>query len=69
MHDPHAKSVNAGVYEIPSVPDPYGAAASADMCVLVQHHSTYDVDALSATAHRLRDTRGVVPPRAEVERL
>ena len=69
FHDPHAKSMIVGACEIASVPDPYAAAASADVCVLVQNHSTYDVDALAATARRLLDTRGVVPPSARVERL
>ena len=69
FHDPHAKSMHVGAQEIASVLDPYAAAALADVCVLVQNHSTYDVDALAATARRLLDTRGVVPPGGKVERL
>ena len=63
----HATSMNVGAGEIASVPDPYAAAAPADVCGLVQSQSAYDVDALAATGRRLLDPRGVVPPSARVE--
>lgn len=44
--------------DVPRVDDPYGAAASADLTILLQPHGTYDVDRLEAQAQRLFDTRG-----------
>ena len=40
-------------------PDLAAALAAADVCVLLQNHAAYDVQALEREAPRLFDTRGV----------
>jgi UDP-N-acetyl-D-glucosamine dehydrogenase len=56
-HDPHVDA-----WAVPGVQsagdDALAAVAEADVSVLLQHHSAYDVDALEATARCLFDTRG-----------
>jgi nucleotide sugar dehydrogenase len=52
-----------------SQPDAEVAAAAADIVVLLQPHSSYDLEALAARSQALLDTRGVVDPSARVERL
>ena len=40
--------------------DPYEAAGEMDLCVLLVHHSRYDVDRLASASQLFFDTRGVV---------
>jgi len=42
------------------VPDLDAALASADLVVLLQNHSDYDLDAIASKARRLFDTRGAI---------
>lgn len=49
--------------------DPYVAAAEADAVVLLQAHSAYDLERLSAVSQLLFDTRGSVPKTGTVRRL
>jgi UDP-N-acetyl-D-mannosaminuronate dehydrogenase len=45
------------------------AVAKADITVLLQRHSAYDLDALGRLAPLLLDTRGAMPDLPTVERL
>lgn len=51
------------------VDDLYEAARRSDAVVLLQPHSVYDLEKLSATKTPILDTRGVMPERPWVERL
>jgi UDP-N-acetyl-D-glucosamine dehydrogenase len=53
-HDPHVP-----VWIVPRTDDPDGAAAGADLVILVQAHREYDADHLARLAKRFFDTRGV----------
>jgi UDP-N-acetyl-D-glucosamine dehydrogenase len=67
-HDPHVPSWVVGDAEVPRTDDVEGAAAAADLVVLVQHHREYDADRLARIAKRFFDTRGVTTVR-EAHRL
>ncbi|RSM67467.1 nucleotide sugar dehydrogenase [Actinoplanes sp. ATCC 53533] len=58
-HDPHVLRWSVGADEVPRTDDLEGAAASADLVILVQHHREYDADHLAGIAKRFFDTRGV----------
>lgn len=58
-HDPYVPRWRLNGHEIERVPDLEPAVAAADLVILVQHHREYDVEALTATARRFFDTRGV----------
>ncbi|HEV7625116.1 MAG TPA: nucleotide sugar dehydrogenase, partial [Streptomyces sp.] len=49
---------------VPRADSLYETAAQADLTVLLQHHSTYDLQGLAAKAQLLFDTRGVSPTGA-----
>lgn len=51
------------------VDDLYEAARRSDAVVLLQPHSVYDLEKLSATQIPILDTRGVMPERPWIERL
>ena len=53
---------------MPRTDDLEGAAAAADLVILVQHHREYDADHLAGIAKRFFDTRGVTT-REEAHRL
>lgn len=44
--------------ELTSVPDPIAAVAAADLTILLQHHSSYDIGQLAKSAQAFLDTRG-----------
>jgi UDP-N-acetyl-D-glucosamine dehydrogenase len=67
-HDPHVPSWKVGDAEIARTDDLEGAAAAADLVILVQHHREYDADHLASVAKRFFDTRGVTTVR-EAHRL
>lgn len=52
-----------------SVPDPYMAAAAADIVVVLQPHSTYDLTRLAQAGSLVLDTRGCLDPSDTVSRL
>jgi len=52
-----------------SVEDLYEACAAADIVVLLQPHSQYDLGRMAGESRLLLDTRGVVPPTESVSRL
>jgi nucleotide sugar dehydrogenase len=57
-HDPRVSSWRVGDAEVPRTDDLEGAAAAADLVILVQHHREYDADHLAGIAKRFFDTRG-----------
>ncbi len=67
-HDPLIGEFVVGDRSLPRVADASEAAAQADLTVLLQPHSDYDLAALAEAAVRLLDTRGVVSGE-RVERL
>jgi nucleotide sugar dehydrogenase len=62
-HDPYVDG-----WHVPRTDDLEGAAAAADLVILVQHHREYDADRLAGIAKRFFDTRGVTTTR-EAHRL
>jgi nucleotide sugar dehydrogenase len=68
-HDPHVPVWTVGSSALESVADLDAAVAEADIVVLLQNHSAYDLTDLASRAHRLFDTRGVVPHGASVTSL
>ncbi len=58
-HDPHVLRWSVGDVEVPRTDDLEGAAAAADLVILVQHHREYEADHLAGIAKRFFDTRGV----------
>jgi nucleotide sugar dehydrogenase len=69
FHDPLVKQFVVSGQEIPRVDDLYDSLADADICVLLQNHDEYEVDAMTTVAQRFLDTRGVASPSAWVQRL
>ena len=68
-HDPFVEDWRALGGDVKRVDDPLAAAEDADLTILVQNHSSYDVAALADAARRLLDTRGVAPVNERVQRL
>lgn len=58
FHDPHVTQWRLGSETLTCVEDLDAALESADLVVLLQNHSAYDVDRILARAPRLFDTRG-----------
>jgi nucleotide sugar dehydrogenase len=67
-HDPYVAEWSAGDTAVPRTEDLEGAAAAADLVILVQQHRDYDADHLAGIAKRFFDTRGVTSAR-EAHRL
>ncbi|MEU4561644.1 nucleotide sugar dehydrogenase [Actinoplanes sp. NPDC023936] len=67
-HDPHVRTWDIGGIPVSRTDDLEGAAASADLVILVQNHREYDADHLARIAKRFFDTRGVTTAR-EAHRL
>ena len=58
-HDPAVASWNLPGGDLERVPDLEQAVSDADLVILVQSHSAYDVEALAGRAQQFFDTRGV----------
>jgi len=58
FHDPHVVTWRLGTENLTRVDDLDSALAGADIVVLLQNHSDYDLTAIGAQAARLFDTRG-----------
>lgn len=58
FHDPYVDSWSVDGRDVPRVDDPVSASATADLTVILQVHSSYDLVALSTTAQLLFSTRG-----------
>jgi UDP-N-acetyl-D-glucosamine dehydrogenase len=67
-HDPYVPEWSAGDTAVPRTDDLQGAAAAADLVILVQQHRDYDADHLAGIAKRFFDTRGVTSAQ-EAHRL
>jgi UDP-N-acetyl-D-glucosamine dehydrogenase len=64
FHDPHVMQWQVADQPVPRADSLYETAAEADLTVLLQHHSTYDLQGLAAKAQLLFDTRGASPAGA-----
>lgn len=60
FHDPHVTTWRLGGSALECVPDLDSALADADLVVLLQNHSDYDLAAIATQARRLFDTRGAI---------
>ena len=69
FHDPLVKQFSVSGQDIPRVDDVGESLAEADICVLLQNHRHYDVDAMSTASRRFFDTRGVSRPADNVQVL
>ncbi len=58
FHDPHVESWRIGTTTLTRVDDLDVALARADLVVLLQNHTAYDLAGIAARAPRLFDTRG-----------
>lgn len=58
FHDPHVVTWRLGSESLTRVDDLDSALAAADIVVLLQNHSDYDLTSIAARAARLFDTRG-----------
>jgi nucleotide sugar dehydrogenase len=67
-HDPYVDRWSVGEVAVSRTEDLDGAAAAADLVILVQQHRDYDADHLAGIAKRFFDTRGVTTAR-EAHRL
>jgi len=69
FHDPYIPSWTVDGLDLDRVSDLEEAVSKADITVLLQRHSDYDLDALGRLAPLLLDTRGAMPDLPTVERL
>ncbi len=69
FHDPLVKQFSVSGQDIPRVDHVEEALREADICVLLQNHREYDIDAMSALSRRFFDTRGVARPAQNVQLL
>ena len=69
FHDPYVPSWEVAGLQLDRVTDLEEAVTKADITVLLQRHSDYDLDALGRLAPKLLDTRGAMPDLPTVERL
>ena len=69
FHDPYVESWQVNGSQLLRVDNLDTALSGADLSILLQGHSTYDVEQLATKSRRLLDTRGVVPSAPAVERL
>ncbi|MFG1873498.1 nucleotide sugar dehydrogenase [Sphaerisporangium sp. NPDC049003] len=67
--DPHVKQWRVDGVEVPREDDLAEAVERADVTVLLQQHSEFDLDMVEKRAHLLLDTRGVLSEGERVERL
>ncbi|MCW2881672.1 MAG: putative UDP-glucose/GDP-mannose dehydrogenase [Sphaerisporangium sp.] len=67
--DPHVKRWTVDGVEVPREDDLAEAVERADVTVLLQQHSEFDLDMVEKRAHLLLDTRGVLSEGERVERL
>jgi len=69
FHDPYVPAWSVGGLALDRVTDLEEAVTKADITVLLQSHSDYDLDALGRLSPLLLDTRGAMPDLPSVERL
>lgn len=64
FHDPYVAQWRLADQPVPRADALYEAAAEADLTLLLQHHSVYDLQGLAAKAQLLLDTQGATPTGA-----
>jgi UDP-N-acetyl-D-glucosamine dehydrogenase len=69
FHDPYVSEWSVDGSTLQRVPDLDGALASADVSVLLQAHSDYDLEHVARTSRLLFDTRGELADGEHVRRL
>jgi len=69
FHDPLVKQLSVAGHDVPRVDDVDQSLGAADICVLLQNHSGYDLDAMTAASQRFFDTRGVTRRAHHVQLL
>jgi nucleotide sugar dehydrogenase len=69
FHDPYVQWWSANGLDLDRVSDLEEAVTKADIVVLLQHHSGYDLERIGRLAALLLDTRGAMPSLPGVERL
>jgi UDP-N-acetyl-D-glucosamine dehydrogenase len=69
FHDPLVKQFSVLDLDIPRIDDLDRSLSEADICVLLQNHREYDVEAMTAVSRRFFDTRGVAQPADHVQLL
>jgi UDP-N-acetyl-D-glucosamine dehydrogenase len=69
FHDPLVKQFSVSDYDVPRVDDLFESLHDADICVLLQNHDEYDIDAMAALSTRFLDTRGVARRADRVQLL
>ncbi|NUR87662.1 MAG: nucleotide sugar dehydrogenase [Nonomuraea sp.] len=67
--DPHVKEWNVDGTPVPREEDLNRAVTDADVTLLLQKHSAFDLDMVEAEARLVLDTRGVLTEGERVERL
>ncbi|MEZ0076605.1 nucleotide sugar dehydrogenase [Planotetraspora sp. GP83] len=67
--DPYVKEWSVEGTAVPREDDLATAVAEADVTVLLQQHSAFDLDVVEDRARLVLDTRGVLSPSDRVERL
>jgi UDP-N-acetyl-D-glucosamine dehydrogenase len=68
-HDPYVPAWQIDGQAIPRAEDLEAAVAAADLVILLQAHSGYDLAELTRASRLLFDTRGVIPAAPNVEAL
>jgi UDP-N-acetyl-D-glucosamine dehydrogenase len=68
-HDPYVSEWSVGGHRFACVGSVATEAAAADVTVLIQDHTCYDLDELADTARLLLDTRGRSRGKKNVVRL
>ncbi|SDT37377.1 nucleotide sugar dehydrogenase [Friedmanniella luteola] len=69
FHDPLVKNWSVAGHHLTSVDDLPTAVQQADLCIVLQNHQQYDVDALAALSRRFLDTRGTATRADNVQLL
>jgi UDP-N-acetyl-D-glucosamine dehydrogenase len=69
FHDPLVKQFSVSGLDIARVDDVDRSLAEADICVLLQDHRDYEVEAMARVSRRFFDTRGVARSAHNVELL
>jgi UDP-N-acetyl-D-glucosamine dehydrogenase len=69
FHDPLVKQFLVDDYDVPRVDDLFESLRDADICVLLQDHAEYNVNAMAAHSTRFLDTRGVARRADHVQLL
>ena len=67
--DPYVASWDVDGEPVTPHSDAVAAAKAADIVVLLQPHAKFDLDSIVVASRMLLDTRGIVTPSANVERL